>query len=425
MNFGKIERVTLQNGLRILMLPDDHNRSASVSIWIGSGSRFEIPERSGASHYIEHMLFKGTQRRTAREIAQEMDSIGGQFNAYTTKEYTCVYCRALDSHIPMAFDLIADMVTSPLLAQEDMETERGVILEEIGMYEDSPEDLMLDGIYAAAWGGSMLGANILGTRATVGAMSTDQLRAHMSEQYTAPRIVCAVSGAFDRDDFLRRAEAMLGSIPSGGAPFEAQVIPWRSSVSVIPKDFEQNHICIGFPSIARGDDRRFALAILNSICGATTSSRLFQRIREELGLAYSVGSSVTHYMCEGMFEVDAAVSPHNEERALREMISELCILKRDGVTKEEFLRAKEQHKASIIMGLEGNSSVSAHMGRGELLSGIVRSEDEILRAIDSVTIEQVNEMARTFIDFDKISICAVGKVRDENNYIGVVNSSII
>lgn len=424
MKLDKMKRVTLANGLRLLMLPDDRGRSVSVSVWIGSGSRFETPERSGVSHYIEHMLFKGTETRTARDLAEQMDAIGGQFNAYTTKEYTCVYARSLDSHLPLAFDMIADMITSSRLSEEDMETERGVILEEIGMYEDSPEDLLLDGMYEAMWGNDMLGANIAGTRETVSCMTTADLRAHMAEQYTAPRIVCAVSGAFDCDSFAALAEKKLGCLPSGGAPFRAEFTGYRRMNNLIEKDFEQNHFCIGFPAVSQDDERRHALGLFNCICGGSSSSRLFQRIREELGLAYSVGCTFTPYMREGMFEVDAAFSRKNEEAAIRELLAVLCTLRRDGVTQDEFTRAKEQHKASTIMSLEGNAAIAGHMGRGELLRGKIKSEDEILATIEGITIEQVNQAARDFIDFNSFSLCAVGKVREENSYLSIVQSSV-
>ena len=424
MKHESIQRVTLDNGVRLLMLPSDHGRSASVSLWIGSGSRFELPERQGASHYIEHMLFKGTHRRSARELAEESDAIGGQLNAYTTKEYTCVYTRALDSHLPRALDLITDMTTNPRLAESDFEVERGVILEEIGMYEDSPEDLMIDGLYSTMWQGSMLGANILGTRQTIDDMTTDKLRAHMAEQYTGSRIVCAVSGAFDPDAVTEQVKNALGGLPRGDVPMQAQPAVYQKGIKLIEKDFEQTHIGIAFPGVAYNDPRRHALGILNSICGGSSSSRLFQRIREELGLAYSVGCSSAPYMAEGMFEVDAAVSPRNEEAAVSELVKQLCLLRRDGVTAEEFIRAKEQLKASIVMGLEGNSAISAHMGRGELLHGRIKSEDDILASIDAVTVEQVNQAARDFIDFNNYSFCAAGKIRNDEVYDSLVHNAV-
>ncbi len=424
MKHENIQRVTLDNGVRLLMLPSDHGRSASVSLWIGSGSRFELPERSGASHYIEHMLFKGTHTRSARRLAEESDAIGGQLNAYTTKEYTCVYSRALDSHLPRAIDLVCDMVTCSRMDTADLDVERGVILEEIGMYEDSPEDLMIDGLYSTLWKDNMLGANILGTRETIGAMTAADLLAHMSEQYTGSRMVCALSGSFDPDAVTAQLSAALGGLPRGDVPMLAQQGQYHRGTKLIEKDFEQTHIGLCFPGASSEDPRRHALSILNSICGGSSSSRLFQRIREELGLAYSVGCSAAHHMREGMFETDAAVSPKNEEAALAEMVKQLCLLRRDGVTAGEFERAKEQLKASVVMGLEGNSAVAAHMGRGELLHGRIKSEDDILAGIDAVTLEQVNEAAQIFIDFDNYSLCAAGKIRNAEVYDGVVQGSV-
>ncbi len=425
MDFSSVEKVTLANGLRILMLKDERCRSASVSLWIGSGSRLEQPQTAGVSHFIEHMLFKGTGNRSAREIAEEMDYIGGQFNAYTTKEYTCVYARALSTQLDRALDIISDMVVNSLFSEGDIETERGVILEEIGMYEDSPEDLLMDGLYMSIWQGSALGANILGTRESVSAMTAADMRAHMSEQYGAQRLVLAVSGAFDRDRFVELASEKLGVLSASNVPFETEKAIYTPSVKLIEKEFEQTHICMGFPGVSTMDEDRHALSMLNAILGGSTSSRMFQRVREELGLAYSVGSSFTPYMKEGVFEIDAAVSPKNDLAALGEMTRELCRIKRDGVTEVELDRAREQTKAGVIMGLEGNAAAAAHMGRGELFKHSVRTEDEIIATINSVTVEQVNRAARRFIDFDSLSLCAVGKVRGENSYIGVVNDSII
>ena len=406
------------------MLPSDYGRSASVSLWIGSGSRFERPEHMGASHYIEHMLFKGTPTRSARQLAEESDAIGGALNAYTTKEYTCVYTRALDSHLSRALDMMVDMTIHPRLEEGDFETERGVILEEIGMYEDSPEDLMIDGMYSAVWKDNMLGANILGTRESIAAMTTGKLREHMAEQYTGSRMVCAVSGSFDPDEVAAQVRSALGGVAKGDVPLKAQPAAYGRGFRMVEKDFEQTHIGLCFPGVSHADPRRHAMGILNSICGGSSSSRLFQRIREELGLAYSVGCASVIHMTEGLFEVDAAVSPRNEEAALRELVKQLCILRRDGVTEEEFVRAKEQSKASLVMGLEGNSAIAAHMGRGELLYGRILSEDDILANIDAVTIDQVNEVARQFIDFNNYSLCAVGKIRNEGVYERVVQDSV-
>ena len=425
MDFSAIEKITLENGLRIMLLPDDSARSACISIWVGSGTRFEQPGTAGVSHFIEHMLFKGTQSRTARDIAEETDRIGGNFNAYTTKEYTCYYARALDSHIPLALDVLCDMLTAPKFSAEDMDTERGVILEEIGMYEDSPEDLLADTLYGSVWRDNMLGANILGTRETVTKMTADDLRAHMAEQYTGSRIVCAVSGHYDRAAVLSKLEATLGALPRGVMPYDADEAGYHPDSVTAERDFEQLHLALCFPAFSIDDKRKYIISIFNMICGGTSSSRLFQRVREELGLAYSVGSSVSACLKEGIFCVDAAINPENDQAALSEIVRVLCRLKSDGVTRDEVERAKDQLKASIIMGLEGYASAAAHMGRSELIRGRVSTEDEIISAVDSITAEQVNDIARQIVDFDKFSLCATGKVRPSNYYSGIVLKSII
>lgn len=424
MNHSKIEKVTLKNGLRVILLPDDNTRSAAFGIWLGCGSRFETNELSGISHFAEHMLFKGTERRTTRDIAESIDAIGGHLNAFTTKEYTCCYASALRSQLHLAIDIICDMVTSSRISPEDMELERGVILEEIGMYEDSPEDMLLDGIYTAMWEDSMLGANILGTRQTVSSITAEDIRRHTANQYTASRTVCAVSGSFCRDEVISQLNDALGDMPRGELPFAAQKAEYRSGIIPIKKDIEQLHICLGFPGVSLSDPRRHALGVLNLICGGASSSRLFQRMREELGLAYAVGSSVNSHMHEGIFEVDAAVSPDNGRDALSELCRLLCTLRRDGISEQELARAKDQLKASIIMGLEGNAAICAHMGYGELMRGGIPSEDEIIENIDGVSLSQVNAAAREFIDFEHMAMCVVGKVRDKKYYTGIVQSTI-
>lgn len=425
MDFDATIKRTLSNGLRVLMLPDDRYRSASVNFWIGSGSRFESAERAGCSHFVEHMLFKGTQSRSALEVAEQMDAIGGHLNAYTAKEYTCLYSRTLRNHLPLAIDIMCDMLTSPRLAPEDIETERGVILEEIGMYEDSPEDLLADNAYSAVWGSHPLGTNILGSRDTVSAMTADDMRAHMNDFYTAPRIVCALCGDFDCDEVSALLEERLGSLPSVGAPFTDSAADFHTTVRTVEKPIEQIHLCLMFPSVASNDPRRHALNILNSVCGGSSSSRLFQRIREQLGLAYSVGSANVLNMREGFFSVDAAVSPKSEDAALREIVAELCRLRRDGITPKEFERAREQMRASILMGLESNSSIASHIARGELYNGHIRTIAEIIASIDSVTLDEVNDAAKTFIDFDNFSLCAVGKVGSQEHYNSIVKNSIV
>lgn len=425
MDLNNIVKKELPNGIRVLMLPESAFSSVSVCVMIGAGSRFEPVERAGCSHFIEHMLFKGTETRSAQDIAEEMDAIGGMLNAYTAKEATCIYSRSLRDHLPIALDVICDMLTHPRFAKEDMDLERGVIIEEIGMYEDSPEDLLSDTVYAAAWNGHPLGRNILGTVDTVRSLTPDDLRAHMGERYNGKNIVVGICGNFDCDDVMAQLDRLLGGLPAGNAPGGIDPAAFGTDCLLIEKPIEQLHFSLNFPAVASGDSRRHALNYLNSICGGSSSSRLFQRVREQLGLAYSVGSACALHLREGMFVIDAAVSPGNDEEAIRAIVGELCRLRRDGVTEDEFRRTREQARASTLMGLESTSSIASHMARGELHYGHIRTLEEIISDIEGVTAEQVDRAARDFIDFDNFSVCAVGKVRPQEWYISIVKDAIL
>ena len=423
MDFSKVQKTVFPNGFRLLTLHDPDSRSASAHLMIGSGSRLERPDNSGVSHFIEHMLFKGTTTRSARDIAEQTDRLGGNFNAYTTKEYTCLHAKTLASRIDQAIDILGDLALNSRFADEDIETERGVILEEIGMYEDDPEELLADTVYSVIWPDSMLGANILGTRETVGCMNEAHMRAHLREQYSPQRMVLAVCGAFDREEITAQAGKLFGSLENTGVPYEMTRADFHCDSLVLPRDFEQLHVCIAFDAVAADDDARFPLTILTGICGGSSSSRLYQRVREQLGLAYSVYSATGYYSKEGFFTSCAAVSPKNDFATLEEMTRVMCRLKKEGVTPDEFERAREQILTNLIMGIEGNSSAASHIGRGELLMGRVRTEDELIGLYQSVTIDDVNEAARRFIDFDNFSLCAVGKVRNAEDYIRVVREA--
>jgi len=416
MDIKSLQKVVLPNGLRIVLLPDNHLRTASIGVWVGSGTRFETPEIGGVSHFIEHMMFKGTEKRSAFDIAETIDAVGANMNAYTTKEYTCYYARALDAHIYTAVDVICDMITNPKFAPEDVETEKGVICEEIGMYEDSPEDVMIDRLYSGVWNSSMLGTNILGTRSTVNSMTSEAIRKYKNERYTPGRMVIAASGNFDPEEMLNFLKRYFEHLPSSDGTMECLPAEYTRSITISKKDFEQTNICLGFPTIALSNPDRYAFSILSTLAGGSTSSRLFQQIREKLGLAYSVGSGCTHYMNEGLFEVDAGVSPSSEEQALDKILEILKELKTNGITQREFSRAKEQLKAGVVMGLESTSSKVASLGRTQLLENTICLEDEILEKIEAVTIDDVSRIAANYIDFSKCSVSAVGKSVHEKDF---------
>ena len=418
-----MEKIELSNGLRIMMESAPWSKSATMGVWIGSGSRYETPENSGISHFIEHMLFKGTQQKTSREIAEEMDDIGGALNAFTAKEYTCLYTRALTEHVEKAFHMIAQMLTSPKFAPEDIELEKGVIIEEIGMYEDSPEDLCVDTLYRNVWAQDMLGANILGTEETVCSMTREGLLDYMGKMYVPERMVVAICGCFDRDEFLKLCEDYFGSMKNTGNHIAPASVEYLKSISVKTKDFEQTQLCIAFPGLGLGDPRRFALSLLLSILGSSSSSRLYQRIREQLGLVYAIDCFSATHLGGGLLGIAAAVSPKSEEQALAEIFKVLAEFLQ-GIDEKELLRAKNQYRANILMSMESNASRASHMAVSELLQNAVVDPQATADAIAAVTIEDAQKLARELFDVFKASICAVGKVRDEDFYRNACNMSV-
>lgn len=410
-----MEKVTLSNGFRILMEPVDWARSATMGIWVGSGSRYETPQTAGISHFIEHMLFKGTARRSALAIAEQMDEIGGALNAYTTKEYTCFYARALDRHVGAAFDILCDMLTQPALTAKDMQTERGVILEELHMYEDSPEDLCADNLYAGVWREDMLGFNILGTKKTVSSLTVENLRSHMSQFYTPERMVAVVCGRFDREEIVRMCQENFSALPNTGNPVTAGPAPYRRCVALRKKDFEQTQLALAMPGIGAQDDRRFAMRLLMSILGTSSSSRLYQRIREELGLVYEIEAFSASYLEAGILGIDMALSPRNEKKALREVFRIMEGFSAS-ITQRELSRAKEQYLSGLVMNLESTQSRASQMGRGELLYNEVKSADEIMERVRSVTLQEVRALAEEFLRFDRLSVSAAGRIKKEKFY---------
>lgn len=417
-----MEKVEFENGFRVMLEPVAGARSATMGLWIGSGSRYETAQDGGISHFIEHMLFKGTPHRSAWDIAEQMDSIGGALNAYTAKEYTCVYARALSHNVSVALDIICDMVANPRFDPQDIETEKGVILEEIGMYEDSPEDLCVDLLHASAWRDSRLGANILGTRETVSGMTSDRMHAYKQRMYAPERMVAAIAGSFDRDDVLERLEKYFGCMKNTGNWLHTEPAVYHQGNALQSKAFEQTQLVLGFPGISATDERRFTMQILHTILGSASSSRLYQRIREELGLVYSIDSFSAMHLDSGLCGVMMALAPQSEERAIYETICILDGLKRN-VSEAEVNRAKEQYAASLVMGMEGTPARASHMGRSELIYGRVPIEDEMIARIRSITPDQVMELARELMRFDRMSVAAVGKIKEPNFYSVVVDKA--
>jgi len=407
------ELVTLPNGLRIVHEHMDSVRSAAVGVWVGVGSRFESPGENGSAHFIEHMLFKGTAAHTAGELADIMDAIGGQCDAYTTRETTCFYARVLDTHLDTAIDLLGEMFFDSRFDEADVASERGVVFEEIDMYDDTPEDLVSERLFLRSFPGA-LGRPILGTKRTLRAMTGASLRDFMVRHYTPDRVVVSLCGSYT-DLHLARIAARFSALETRKSP-PFRPAAYTQSFTLKRKATEQNHLCLGFPGLAGNDGRRFALHVLNSILGGGMSSRLFQSVREKHGLCYSVYSFTASHLDAGIFGVATALARENELKALGLILDEIARLRDKGVTAEELSRAAEQAKSGMILALESTSARMNRLGSAYTALGMCLTPDEVIARYDAVTRDDVLALARELLEPDKASFSAVGRLADGETY---------
>lgn len=383
----------LSSGLRVVLEPIPTLRSVSFGIWVKAGSRNESQERNGITHFIEHMLFKGTDRHSAGDIADIFDGIGGNVNAFTAKEYTCYYAKVLDDHLPIAVDVLADMFFHSRFDQEELDKERGVILEEISMYEDTPDDLVHDLIAKAAYRSHPLGFTILGTESNLKQFSPDTLREYMAERYRVEDIVIAVAGHYP-ENIMDMLEEKFGFYRNAGTEAATDAPQFAGGVEFFRKKTEQNHICLSLPGCGLSDDRLYAMILLNNAIGGGMSSRLFQEIREKRGLAYSVYSYHSAHADSGLFTIYAGTAPKQSEEVLKLTLEILGQVQAHGLTPEELRRGKEQLKGSLILGLESSGSRMNRIGKNELMLGEHPTVDEILNKIEAVTMEEVAALTR-------------------------------
>ncbi len=341
----------LPNGIRIVTERMPHVRSVAVGVWVETGSRHEPAERGGMSHLIEHLVFKGTASRTAEAIARAMDSVGGQMDAFTTKEYTCFYVQVLDEHLPMAVDLLTDILLHPLFDAEELEREKSVVLQEIKMVEDTPDDLIHDLFAAHVWDGHPLGRPILGRREAVQAYDREVVHRHFEEHYVPRRIIIAVAGNVTHDRVVDLFGAGFDGFARPGGGRDTPAPPMRPGVNIVPKDLEQVHLVLGFPGLPHAAPERYALFLLNDIIGGSMSSRLFQEVRERQGLVYSIHSGVQAFSDTGTLYVYAATDAPNFARVLKSILKEIRSLKKDGVSADDLKRAKDHLKGSLMLSL--------------------------------------------------------------------------
>ena len=412
-NLGANDRMhdewLLPNGLRVVGERLPYLRSVSIGAWMHVGSMMEEKAESGLSHFLEHMVFKGTEKRTARQIAEEMDAVGGQLNAFTGRDCTCFYAKVIDENLELAMDILADLVINATMDETELEKERGVILEEISMDEDSPEDLVHDMLQAAQFGEQSPGQPILGPADQIAAYTRDDLLNFRKKHYAPKETVVALAGNYDPDKVLAWVTEYFGGWENEIAPVETPDWQVLTGVNAIrEKDTEQMHICMGFPGMAYGTEGVYPLAVANNILGGAMSSRLFQRIREDLGLAYSVYSYPNTYKGVGTFGIYAGVSPKNAELVLTEIRGELRKFLDEGITEKEFRDSVTQLRSGYLMGLESPGARMQGLGRSTLLRGKPLSHEATLAAIEAVTMEKVMEVAREVLTAEPC-IAIVGK----------------
>ncbi|MDD6483361.1 MAG: pitrilysin family protein [Clostridiales bacterium] len=400
---------TLSNGIRVVAERIDYLKSVSIGVWVGNGSRHEDLDKNGISHFIEHMVFKGTKTRSAQDIAGAIDAVGGQLNAFTAREYTCFYTKTLDSHADIAIDILSDMIFSPALKEEDMEMEKRVIGEEISLYEDSPEDLVYDLLSGAVWGDTPMGRNILGTRESLAGITPQIMRDYMHTHYTNKNMIISVSGNFG-EDFFDGLEKYFGSreIPENEVLCPgAEYVP---SDIVREKDIEQVQLVACFKGIDIMDEDVYSLLVFNNVFGSGMSSRLFQNIRERRGLAYSVCAGHSSYIGTGTFDISAGMSRENVGAVCALIAEEVRRAKKDRLSADEVARAKEQLKGSYILSYESTGARMQSAGRSLLLDRPIYTQEEVLEKIEEVNTESVSRVIDKVLDTDTLSVAAVGPI---------------
>jgi predicted Zn-dependent peptidase len=406
-----ISREVLPNGMVIITEPMPHVRSVSVGIWNRCGSRLEPKADSGVAHFIEHMVFKGTERRSAEQIARSVDSIGGMMDAYTAKEMVCFNAKVLDEHLPLAWEVLSDLVLRPLFDSEEITREKEVVLEEIKMDQDNPEYLVHELLIQNFWRDHPLGQPILGSPETVRQFSREAVVDSFRRWYAPNHLIVTAAGHVEHArvvDLVSEGFADLSPVPNGMASAAPGSFPVLATQS--KRELEQVHICIGVPSVPLSDERRYAVAVLNTILGGGMSSRLFQNIRERQGLAYAVFSELNPYSDAGLLTVYAGTALEKTEKVIGLVAQEFGHLKRELVTEEELRRAKDHLKGSLMLSLESTSARMSNLARQEMYFGRFFTLDEILDSIESVTRESLQDLAREFFQPEQVAATVVGNL---------------
>ncbi len=410
MSTAPIVRDVLDNGLRILTERMSQVRSISIGVWLTRGSRHETAERGGIAHFVEHMLFKGTATRSAEDIAQAIDSIGGQLDAFTAKEYASYYIKVLDEHLPLAIDILADIVRNPAFGPEDIEREKRVVLEEIKMVEDTPDDLVHEIFTQGFWENHPLGRPILGTKETVESFTADSLRSYFQNAYTARNLIVSAVGNLEHERVRDLVAEKFGSVSEQGEPVGEQAPRVVPKILIRNKELEQSHLCLGVGSYPQNHDDRYSSYVLNTLLGGSMSSRLFQNVREKRGLAYAVFSGLSAYRDAGSFTIYAGCSNEAVGEVVDLVVEELRGVKNAPVPDAELQRAKDHLKGSLMLSLENTASRMSHIARQEIYFDRQFGLDETLQGIERVTAADVQRVAADLFQNGSLAATILGNV---------------
>ena len=401
------------NGIRFVADKSEDVHSATIGVWVKAGCVYEDEANNGISHFIEHMLFKGTKNRNYKQIAEDIDNIGGQINAFTAKECTCYYAKVIDEHQDIAADVLFDMISNSIFPDEEMNKEKGVVLEEIAMSNDTPDDVSSELINSTFFRNTPLEKTILGPAKTVSSFTRQDIADYMAKRYTKKNIVVAASGNVNIELISEMIEKKLIVSDKKIEDKEGKYTIKSGKFAVVKKDIEQVHISMGLPGYAFTDKRKYAASVVNNVFGGTMSSRLFQIIREELGMAYSVFSYPMVYMHGAMTTIYAATNAQNAPRAAQEIVKEIERLRREGISEKELKNSKEQLRGSFILSREGTSAKMNFIGKNALLTGKVLTERDVLNSLANVTMADVEEVIDYVMDHSKLTATYVGAIKDE------------
>lgn len=408
------QKIRLSNGVRVVLEKIPHVKSVSLGFWVKTGSINENLDNNGITHFIEHMLFKGTKNRTAKEIAESIDDIGGQLNAFTSKECTCYYAKVLDDHIGIAIDVLTDMIFNSTFNSVEIEKEKSVVLEEISMYEDSPEDNAHDLLSRTIFKEQSLGLPVLGRRDTVGSFDREMLIEYMKNYYTVENMVVSIAGNFNEEEIIKRIEEKFKNFTNKSNQQKSLDEPkFMIDTGFKYKDIEQLHLCISFQGVPLRSDDYYPLLLMNTVFGGSMSSRLFQNIREDKGLAYSIFSYPSAYQQIGLFTIYAGINPSQLEEVNLLIKEEINKIRKDGLTEGELIKAKEQLKGNYILGLESTSSRMLSIGKSELFLEKIYSQKEVLEKIDNIKMEDIRNVIDKIFVLDQATVAVVGKVDQE------------